>query len=83
MKGEPGNVYRPDWVPTYTLYPARSESLFAFHKSVALPMADEGGGGVDDEGGGGGAGAGAGGDEGGGLVTVGAGGCSKLVIAGF
>lgn len=50
--------------------------------SVALPVVDEGGGGVVD-GGGEVEDGGADGGEGGGLVTVGAGGCSKLVIAGF
>jgi len=70
VKGEPGNVYRPDWVPTYTLYPARSESLFAFHMSVALPVAGEGGGGGGADGAGvGGRGAGGEDEDDGGLMS--------------
>jgi len=44
-KGEPGNVYRPDCVPTYALYPARSGPLFEFQESMALPVIGEDGGG--------------------------------------
>ena len=50
--------------------------------SVALPVVGNVGGGVFEGGGVEGSGV-DGGGEGGGLVTVGTGGCNKLVIAGF
>ena len=39
--GDPAYVYRPGAVPTYSLYPARSASLFDVQLKVALPVPDD------------------------------------------